>query len=82
MKKPGAVALGEVAAKATHLDIACSRCERRGRYALARLVASHGPDFAMTDLGNELANCPHRNATSHGERCDVYFPGLAAIMNG
>ncbi|MET3234325.1 UNVERIFIED_ORG: hypothetical protein ABIC54_006546 [Burkholderia sp. 1263] len=82
MKRPGAVTLGEVAAKATHIDIACSRCDRRGRYALVRLVATHGPDFAMTDLGNELANCPRRNASSHGERCDVYFPGLPKIMNG
>lgn len=81
MKRPGAVSLAEVAAKATHLDVACTRCDRRGRYLLARLVAHLGPDYPMTDLGAELANCPNRNATSHAARCDVYFPGLVAILN-
>lgn len=77
----GSVALGDVAAKATHIDIACSRCERRGRYHLARLVERLGPDFPMTDLGAELADCPNRAAPSHGQRCDVYFPDLVAILN-
>lgn len=80
MKKPGAVALGDVAARASHIEIACSRCERRGRYRLARLVARLGPDFAMTDLGDELANCPRRHAMGHGDRCDVYFHGLVQLI--
>jgi hypothetical protein len=81
MKKAGSVALSDVAAKTTHLEIACTRCERRGRYQLARLVTQLGPDFPMTSLGAELAPCPNRNITASGKRCDVYFPGLAAIMN-
>lgn len=80
MRRPGSVALGDVAAKASHLDIACTRCDRRGRYGLARLVAQLGPDFAMTDLGAELTDCPRRKEASHGARCDVYFPNLGAIM--
>jgi hypothetical protein len=36
----------------------------------------------MMDVGAELANCTNRNATSHGERCDVFFPGLVAILEG
>jgi hypothetical protein len=80
MRRKGSVALGDVAARATHLDVACSRCERRGRYQLARLVQSYGRDFSMTDLGAELADCPRRNAPAH-ERCDVFFPGLPALMS-
>ena len=76
------VALGDVAAKATHIEIACSRCERRGRYNLGRLVGRLEPDFPMTDLGAELADCPNRSATAHGERCDVYLPDLVALLNG
>jgi hypothetical protein len=49
---------------------------------LARLVEQFGGDYAMTDLGAELANCPSRSATAHGERCDVYFPCLPAILDG
>ena len=78
----GSVALGDVAMRARHIDVACSRCQRRGRYQLARLVESFGPEFPMTDLGAELGDCPHRNASNVGERCDVYFPGLPKIMNG
>jgi hypothetical protein len=71
-----------VASKASRIDIACTRCSRRGRYQLARLVEQFGGDYALPDLGSELANCPNRNAAAHGERCDVYFPGLAAILSG
>jgi hypothetical protein len=81
MRKPGAVALGDVAARASHLDVACSRCERRGHFQLARLVARFGPDFPMTDLGDRLASCPRRNPADFGQRCDVHFPGLAEIMS-
>lgn len=78
----GSVALGDVAARASHIEVACSRCDRRGRYLLARLVQTYGPDFPMTNLGGELANCPRRSATAHHERCDVFFPGLGKLMAG
>jgi hypothetical protein len=45
MGKYGGVTPGEVAART--IEIACCRCERRGRYLLARLVATFGDDFAM-----------------------------------
>ncbi|CAE6858819.1 hypothetical protein R75471_00056 [Paraburkholderia domus] len=78
----GSVALGEVAARASHIDVACSRCDRRGRYQLVRLVDALGPDAPMTDLGAELANCPRRGTGAHNERCDVFFPGLVKILQG
>jgi hypothetical protein len=78
----GSITLGEVAARASHLDVACSRCERRGRYQLARLLEALGADFQMTNLGVELADCPRRNAAIHNERCDVYFPGLTSLIYG
>lgn len=76
----GAIALGDVAARASHIEVACSRCDRKGRYQLARLVAAYGPEFPMTDLGAELAVCPRREVASHGERCDVFFPNLLKIL--
>jgi hypothetical protein len=82
MRTPGSVALGDAAAKATHISIACTRCERHGLYALSRLVARLGPDFAMTDLGAELTTCTRRQASAAQERCDVYFPNLISVMTG
>jgi hypothetical protein len=81
-KMTGSVTLSEVASKATHLDVACTRCDRRGRYRLARLVEQFGGDYALPDLGAELANCPNRNAAAHGERCDIRYPTLIAILDG
>jgi hypothetical protein len=61
MAKHGTVTLGEVAARASHIEVACTRCERRGRYRLSRLIATLGEDFPMTDLGAQIADCPKRN---------------------
>lgn len=80
-KYPGSVALGDVEKRATHLDIACSQCERRGRMSLRKLVATYGADFPMTGLGAAVAaDCPHRNDVAQGRRCDVFYPGLPEIM--
>lgn len=79
--RTGSVSLGEVAARTSHIDIACTRCDRKGRYRVAKLVARLGEDFPMTDLGAELADCPRRSAAAHNERCDVFFPGLPRIMS-
>lgn len=76
----GSNTLGEVAARTTHIEVACSRCQRRGRYRLSKLVASLGEDFPMTDLGSEIVDCLKRH-TAVTERCDVYFPGLGKIMH-
>ncbi|MBC8638301.1 hypothetical protein IAG25_15885 [Caballeronia sp. EK] len=81
MGNKGSVTLGKVAARVTHIEVVCTRCERRGRYRLSRLVATHGDDFSMTDLGAVLADCPKRNE-SVGKRCDVYFPDLIKVMGG
>lgn len=81
MKRPGSVALGDVAARAEHIEVACTRCDRRGQYQLARLVTRLGPDYAMTDLGSKLsATCPNRGSTDWARRCDVFFPNLIKIM--
>lgn len=79
--KNGSVTLGQVAELTSHVEVACSRCERRGRYRLSKLVTSLGEDFAMTDLALQLVDCPRMNEPVH-KGCDVYFPGLAQIMNG
>jgi hypothetical protein len=67
----GSITLADVAARASHLEVACTRCGRRGRYQLTRLVEALGADFRITDLGSELENCPRRTAAIH-ERCDVF----------
>jgi hypothetical protein len=43
----GALTLAQVAAHTAGLAVACSRCDRAGRYRLDTLIARHGPDFGI-----------------------------------
>jgi len=40
--------LGEIAARTSVLSVACSRCERRGRYRLDKLITRYGADAGGT----------------------------------
>jgi hypothetical protein len=77
----GSVTLGEVSMRMRRIKIACSRCDRRGQYRVSRLMASLGADFPMTDLAAHIVNC-RRKTAALWERCDFYYPGLGAVMNG
>jgi hypothetical protein len=67
--------LGEIAMPI--LEIACSRCERRGRLSVARLIARYGVEGKLPDLQEVLAgDCPRVGATSIYERCGVHYPTL------
>jgi len=63
------------------LEVACSRCERRGRLSLAKLVEQHGTTARLTDLRATIAgDCPHVGATSIHDRCGVHYPQLPALF--
>jgi hypothetical protein len=51
----GAVTLGELAGRLPMLEVACSRCERRGRLNVAGLIERHGADARLPDLLETLA---------------------------
>ena len=81
MSSRGAFTLAEIAAKVTMLEVACSRCERRGRLSLARLIEQHGADASLGDLREVIAQgCPRLAATSVYDRCGVHNPGLPAAF--
>lgn len=61
----------------TMLEVACRRCERRGRLRIERLIAEHGS--GVLDLRAIIAaDCPRmRNpSASMCDRCGVEFPEL------
>jgi hypothetical protein len=71
-----AVTLGDLAGKITMLEVACRRCERRGRLRLDQLSEQYG-DMRLPELRLILpSDCPQVEATSIGERCSGYFPQL------
>ena len=72
---------GELQGKLTMLDVACHRCERRGRVSLARLIEEHGADTGLPDLWESLAgDCQHARSTAVHNRCAIYYPQLSALF--
>jgi len=57
------------------VELACTRCDRRGRLARERLVAEHGEAVKLPDLRVAIANCPRKGKL--GDACGVYFVALA-----
>ena len=71
---------GQFAGRIERLEVRCNRCDRRGSYNFARLVAQHGPGKAFAHFAEELAaSCPRHDA-AYGERCSVYFPQLPRLL--
>ena len=71
--------LGDIEAHFPVFEIKCSRCDRHGRIKTSNLIAQHGRDMNLTDLGSKLiGDCPKRQGTIY-ERCDPYFPQLSKI---
>jgi hypothetical protein len=55
--------LADLRPEVTHLDVACSRCDRRGRLSVARLVEQHGAGATIRDaVAGINADCPRREA--------------------
>ena len=74
-----AITLGDLAGRITLLEIACRRCERRGRLRVDQLLERHG-DMGLPELGDVLrSDCPQREAAAIGERCSVYYPQLLRL---
>jgi hypothetical protein len=79
----GVIRLGDVAARAAVLTIACRACPRHGRVRTARLLGQHGADAGMPDVLRSIAgSCPRLAAMEIRDRCDVHCPTLAALFAG
>jgi hypothetical protein len=77
----GSISLAEVAAHTGGLAVACSRCDRAGRYRLDTLIARHGPDFGIPELLRLLSDdCPKRKSISVYDLCGIHCPGLSAFF--
>lgn len=63
------------------LEIACPRCESRGRLRLDKLIARHGPALPLPELRVLLAgDCPKNRSASIYDKCRVHFPQLPALF--
>jgi hypothetical protein len=62
----------DIEGKLDVLTIECTRCPRRGRYNMAKLIEQHGRQGNMMAWKEQLnADCPQRDAHALHERCDL-----------
>jgi hypothetical protein len=75
MPRDGAYTLGDCADPI--LKLVCRKCDRVGRYGVARLIAEHGADMQLPSLRHVLAKCPRTLANhrprSESDPCGVEF---------
>lgn len=60
--------------RTTALRVTCTKCSRTGRYSIARLVAQHGREAALSDFLDLLrADCPRAAAALSSDACRAAF---------
>jgi hypothetical protein len=79
--KGGSITLGQVATHTAVLAVACSRCDRPGRYNLDPLIARHGPGFGIPELLRLLSDdCAKRKSLSAYDLCGIHCPDLPHVL--
>jgi hypothetical protein len=74
----GVVLLGEVAARLPVLEVACNRCDRRGRLRTDRLLAEHGASMPIPGLLRVIAaDCPKMIEAQTHDVCGIHIPTLS-----
>lgn len=58
------------------IEVACEKCDRRGRYRKSSLLKKFGPTMVLPDVLAELsANCNLRDSLGNNG-CGAYYPAL------
>ena len=74
MWRSGPSTLADVVAQTDTLAIACSKCDRAGRYPVAMLIERYSPQFAVVDLLRLLSvGCPMRESNSPCALCGIHM---------
>ena len=77
---PTYLTFGDIAGKLHTLHIQCTRCPRKGRYIVAKLLAQYGRRGNMSKWLSDLkGDCPKLNAARPHERCDLICPDLPKV---
>jgi len=72
---------GDIEGKLDVLRVECTKCARKGRYQVHRLIAKCGRNDNMMKWKEQLnGDCPRRDAPSLQERCDLICPDLPKVL--
>jgi hypothetical protein len=82
MPRDGAIVFGDLIGKLEVLRVTCEKCERDGRYILARLIRQRGRHGKLVDWLDELtADCPKKKSPLNmSDRCVAKCPDLPKVL--
>ena len=81
MPRDGAIIFGDLIGKLDVLRVACSKCDRAGRYRLDRLIKDRGREVRITDWLDEItADCPKKSAHNWNDQCAARCPDLPRVL--
>ena len=76
----GYLVFGDIEGKLDVLRVECTRCDRKGRYSVAKLIEKHGRKGNLMVWREMLnADCPRRDARIN-DRCDLVCPDLPKVI--
>jgi hypothetical protein len=79
--RDGATVFSDLIGKLDVLRVSCGKCERDGRYGLARLINQRGRDAKILDWLDELtAECPKKIARNMNDSCGAKCPQLPKVL--
>jgi hypothetical protein len=72
---------GDIEGKLDVLCVECTKCARKGRYSVRRLIEKYGRKANMMKWKEQLnGDCAKRDAHSMHERCDLICPDLPKVL--
>ena len=72
---------GDIEGKLDVLHLECTKCPRKGRYSVRKLIEKYGRKANMMKWREQLnGGCPRRDAHSMMERCDLICPDLPKVL--
>jgi hypothetical protein len=81
MPRDGATIFSDLIGKFEVLRVTCEKCERDGRYIVARLIRRRGRDAKLIDWLDELtAECPKKQARNMSDPCGAKCPQLPKVL--
>src|SRR5688572_21673969 len=82
MPRHGAVIFGDLEGKLEVLQVACTKCDRRSHYQVAKLIERYGHE--LVDWKRTItADCPRQSKASVAvpDRCGAHFPDLIRLQS-
>ena len=81
MPRDGAIIFGDLVGKLDMLHVACDKCGRTGRYAVARLIEQRTRYGKVIDWFAEItADCPKKQAGNMSDQCAARCPDLPKVF--